>query len=500
MIRKENERRIFSEEVLYMNHKQRIQKAHKQAKKDFSMQKQDHHRQAFHIDPPSNWLNDPNGLVFFQNEYHVFFQYGPYSVSEGARHWGHYKSKDLVHWKALPPALAPGETYDRDGCFSGSAVVHNDQLYLIYTGHLDDASPKETQCVAISEDGVNFTKYAHNPVIKEKPRSEFSEDFRDPKVWKQDDIYHMIVGNNHDGSGQALLYQSSDLLNWEYQGVFAKSVGDQGFMWECPDFIQVDGDHYLILSPEGMDGVNHKSIYLQGEYDQDQKKFNQVSHHLIDYGTDFYAPQTFVDYKGRTIMFGWLNLWESSFPTSNAGFVGSLTIPRELHSRKGKLIQEPVEELKKLRQEKIEVELAGTVEQEIEQKLEVGEFDLTFHWSKGDEFVRLFLRTSKDRTEKTVVSLHVDSQRLSVDRENSGEGDTSGVSMPIDFSAKTCHLRIFMDRTSLEIFAEEGEKVFSTRIYPHEDSQAVHVEMGGSNPKLNLQAWKLRDVMGGIYS
>ena len=478
-----------------MKHEDLIKKAHSVAKEGFKKLKDDHRRLAFHLDPPSNWMNDPNGLVFFNNEYHVFFQYDPYTATGGSKHWGHFKSSNLLDWVLLPPAIAPMNDYDQDGCWSGSGVDHNGVLTLIYTGHVDNKSPKQVQCLAVSEDGIHFTKHEANPVVPGPPEG-FSEDFRDPKVWKHEDTWYMVIGNNENGKGHALLYSSAELVNWKFEGIMAESVGDQGFMWECPDVVGFNKEHILILSPEGMDGVKHKSVYLTGDMNYDTKRFEQNGCYPLDYGTDFYAPQTFKDGDGRNILFGWMNLWESKMPTKEKGWVGSLTIPRVLKlNHEGVLLQQPAEELAALRKN----ELRRTVTDKdvlVRDDFEFGEMSAEFKWEDDQNVQEIWLRVSKDRSEKTIIGVDPTKNILYVDSTVSGEGDDSRIEMPIEpvASGNSYSVTIFVDRSSIEIFAEDGKKTLTTRIYPKQTSQNLIVT-GSEHSPLTLTVWDLEDRM-----
>ena len=210
------------------------------------------YRQQFHISTPGGWLNDPNGLCYFKGYYHVFYQFHPYSAEWGPMHWGHVRSRDLVHWEQLPVALVPGDPEDTGGCFSGSAIVKDGRLYLIYTGHhyFDDGDQDhfwENQNLAYSDDGIHFTKSKHNPIITAP--ADNTQHFRDPKVWQKDGYYWLILGSQAtDGLGRALLYRSTNLILWENQGPIAKAkVADsEGFMWESPDFFR-DNDTDILL-------------------------------------------------------------------------------------------------------------------------------------------------------------------------------------------------------------------------------------------------------------
>lgn len=205
-------------------------------------------RPAFHLSPRTGWMNDPNGFCFYKGQYHMFYQYHPYKIVWGPMHWGHAVSTDLLHWTYLPAALAPDESYDQDGCFSGSAVELPDgQLLLMYTGvskeRQEDGSFQEVQaqCIAVG-DGVDFEKYVENPIIDSKslPKGSSRQDFRDPKIWKcADGTYACVAGNRPaDGSGQILLYNSKDGFRWEFCSILASNGGHFGKMWECPDFFE----------------------------------------------------------------------------------------------------------------------------------------------------------------------------------------------------------------------------------------------------------------------
>ena len=183
-------------------------------------------RPAFHLTPRVGWLNDPNGFSFHDGKYHLFYQYYPYDSHWGPMHWGHAMSDDLLHWQYLPAAMAPDETYDRDGCFSGSAIALPDgRQLLMYTGVVretrEDGSvcERQRQCIATGN-GVDYEKYAGNPVLTEKdlPEGNSRIDFRDPKIWREDDgNYYAAVGNRPaDGSGQILLFESPDGFEWKF--------------------------------------------------------------------------------------------------------------------------------------------------------------------------------------------------------------------------------------------------------------------------------------------
>ena len=207
-------------------------------------------RPAFHLSPRVGWMNDPNGFSYYNGEYHLFYQYYPYKPVWGLMHWGHAVSKDLLHWEYLPAAIAPDTMQDKDGCFSGSAAALPDgRQLLMYTGVAKEMQPDgnikevQTQCLAVG-DGKDYEKYKKNPVLthKDLPEDGDKYNFRDPKLWQEEDgSYRCVVGNcTVDGDGRILLFQSKDGFSWEFCLVIAENKGRFGQMWECPDFFSLD--------------------------------------------------------------------------------------------------------------------------------------------------------------------------------------------------------------------------------------------------------------------
>ncbi|WP_200984516.1 glycoside hydrolase family 32 protein [Paenibacillus sp. Soil787] len=244
-----------------MTHQSKVERATRTNKEGKERAAKDYWRPQYHVSPPVNWMNDPNGFCFYKGEYHLFYQHHPYSPYWDDMHWGHVKSVDLVHWTELPIALAPSEEYDRDGCFSGSAIEKDGMLYLMYTGNRwtgtnRDTDFKQVQCLAISLDGITFDIWPCNPVIDRAPEGDIHpHHFRDPKVWKHGGYYYCVLGSRtKEHLGQVLLYRFNDMFNWEFIGVPAKvNQGDnRGYMWECPDLFSLDGHDVLVLSPQGM--------------------------------------------------------------------------------------------------------------------------------------------------------------------------------------------------------------------------------------------------------
>ncbi|MFC4769787.1 glycoside hydrolase family 32 protein [Effusibacillus consociatus] len=472
----------------------------------------DIHRLAYHIMAPANWINDPNGLVQYKGEYHVFYQHHPDSPKWGPMHWGHVKSKDLVHWERLSIALAPSEAYDRDGCFSGSAVVDDHGvLTLIYTGNIwmkeDQSELKQYQCAATSTDGVTFVKDPANPVIAEPP-FDCCGHIRDPKVWKHEDQWYMILGTREGNHGKVVLYRSKDLRSWNYIGIAAESDGTLGYMWECPDLFRLNGKDVLVFSPQGIepqgDKYNnlHQTGYLVGNLDYQTGKFQHGGFEELDKGFDFYAAQTFHDEQGRRILIAWMDMWESYMPTQTKGWGGALTIPRLLElTPENKLLMKPVPELELLRKE-----------HDHAQSIEVTplQSDYLSH-IKGDclEIVAEFslaacdasefgikVRCSEDYTEETVIRFDVNDSAVIFDRTRSGIGEEGIRRAFLDVSGKkSIKFHLFVDRSSVELFVNDGELAMTGRIYPNSSSNKVDIfAEGGCVQVLSWNSWKLKDI------
>ena len=307
-------------------------------------------RPQFHLLPAKNWMNDPNGPVYFNGSYHMFFQYNPHGATWGDMNWNHAVSKDMMHWTHLPIALTPTPgSADAFGCFSGSAVVVGRRVYMIYTGTvksmrelatLKDGNSNilETQCLAYSDDAnlIRWTKLAE-PVIAKTPPGMKVTGFRDPSIWKQGEWYYMTVGSGEERvGGCVLLYRSKDLKAWEYMhpltsgewnGKPTANPCDDGEMWECPDFFALDGGHVLIYSTLG------KVFWQSGKLDEATMKFKARKTGLLDLDA-FYAPKTQLDARGRRILWGWIPERRSNAEMLKAGWSGMMSLPRVMNLEK----------------------------------------------------------------------------------------------------------------------------------------------------------------------
>lgn len=426
--------------------------------------------QQFHITTDGGWLNDPNGLCFFKGYYHVFYQYHPYSAEWGPMHWGHVRSKDLVHWEHLPIALVPGDKEDSGGCFSGSAIVKDNRLYLFYTGHnYYDANDLdhfyENQNMAYSDDGINFHKYTNNPIIT-TPQDN-TQHFRDPKVWQHDNQYYMVVGSQDSSSklGRILLYHSKDLIDWKECGTITHSnnLEQEGWMFECPDLFRLNGQSILICSPMGIKAkekffLNLSQVcYSIGNFNYQKKQFIGSSFQEIDHGHNFYAPQTFLTPDGRRILIGWMSPFDERFAEKADGWAGSLTLPRELVLDNHQLKNRPIQELKFLRSKTLlnkKISLHGEKELSVTDPQHI-EYLFRFNDQAPQEF-----RWKISNSDGTILKIKATNNNIVLYR--AGEKDQYRYAR---LNCPLSDIHIFVDTSSIECFINDGAISFTERYY-----------------------------------
>ena len=459
-------------------------------------------RPDFHLSSRVGWMNDPNGFSYYKGKYHMFYQYYPYVSIWGPMHWGHAVSEDLLHWEYLPAALAPDEIYDRDGCFSGSAVELPDgRQLLMYTGVLRQReanggfSDIQTQCLAVG-DGVDYEKYEMNPVLDEKdlPKGASRKDFRDPKMWrKKDGSYCCVVGNRPaDGSGQILLYTSPDGFKWSFKKVLAANCNRIGKMWECPDFFELDGQWILLTSPQDMLPAGFEyhngngTLCLMGEFDEETDTFTERHNQSIDYGIDFYAPQTVVTPDGRRVMIGWMQNWDTcNSSTAERSWFGQMSLPRELSVKNGRLYQKPIRELEALRSSKVEhqdvtfsgnITLDGVKGRRVDMELEI---------RPGDEenvYRKFAVRFAQNDQFYTVLSFHPGDSVMKIDRKFSGSRRAliHQRRALVNSENGKLKLRIILDRFSVEVFVNDGEQVITATLYTDQAADGIAFLADGS--------------------
>ena len=504
----------------------------------------------FHLFPPQGWMNDPNGLCQFKSVYHAFYQYTPEWPANELRFWGHAVSKDLLSWETLPIAISPDAACDKDGVFSGSAwietrntadgcghvgdgaaaddCVHGDAagevMRLFYTGNvMDETHPeadgidvgrKAYEVMVTSEDGLSFSPKRVVLKPNDYPGT-CTNHVRDPKVWKQDGTLRMLLGarekdtaagpvksaDERCDSGSVLIYDSSDCgESWTLHSVIrgANDLGHReafGYMWECPFLVQLDGQEFLSVCPQGLregagtepsagtkpsagaskgsclnDSANlqesassepldkWQNIWQSGYFSlpEGQKLINVEtvstdSFVLWDHGFDFYAPQTFVDVCGRTILIGWMGIIDPTYHSypEGIGFCHNLTLPRELSlSGDGVILQRPVKELDAKRRECVEF-FADTVV-----KIDQLSADIEITGISGDGILTL--------NDALVLSYSKGIFALQFIDKDTAAGRTQRC---IELK-QLSDLRVIVDGSTVEIYLNDGRAVFSTRWFP----------------------------------
>lgn len=447
-------------------------------------------RLGHHLMPPVGWLNDPNGLCWYKGKYHVFFQYAPFDVEGGLKFWGHYTSEDMIDWKYEGTALYPDSSYDCHGVYSGSALVDDGKLHLFFTGNVKIDGDydyinegRETSTLHVeSEDGIHFSNKEEVISFSEYPE-EFTCHIRDPKVWKENGKYFMVLGGRLKGDkGAVLVYESGDLKEWKLlRTITTPEVF--GYMWECPDYFELDGEKILSVSPQGLtrDEFRFQNIYQSGYFilkedgSVDVKDFREW-----DMGFDFYAPQTFTDVQGRRILIGWMGMPDADEEyvnkTIEEGWQHCLTVPRELKLKDGKILQYPVKELENLRKEKTVLNDENSA---VELRVEVNEgFDLVL------EEIAL-----------TGSSFQISMGGQMLFRYENGTAEigfpgVTGAGRKVRKAQinELRNIRFLVDTSAAEIYLNDGETVFSTRYYP--DREDLLLKIQGGKFKGNL--WNLR--------
>jgi beta-fructofuranosidase len=463
----------------------------------------DPHRPQYHFLPPSNWMNDPNGLIQWNGQYHLFYQYNPFAPVWGSIHWGHAVSVDLVTWHDLPIALAPTPgTVDEYGVFSGCAFDADGVPTLLYTGVRKPADgPRlELPCLARSKDAelVTWEKYGGNPVIASPPPGFDVLGFRDHGVWREGATWYQVIGSGIRGvGGTVFLYRSSDLVHWEF--VHPICVGDRtetGDIWECPDLFPLGDAHVLMVSPIPL----RKTLYFVGSFRE--HKFEPHNQGVVDDGGYFYAPQSFTDDHRRRIMFGWL--WEGREQSAQiaAGWAGVMSLPRVLMARAdGALGVQPAPELRSLRGRHTSLEhstVSPTSPTLVELQGAALEVVAEFLPSRAAQF-GLKVRCSPDGSEETLIAYDPGSGWLSIDRERSSldtavhrEPHGTRVSLA---EGESLTLQVFVDHSVIEVYAN-ARTCLTSRIYPSRaDSVGLELfALRGPAHLRKLDAWEMGSV------
>ncbi len=473
------------------------------------------HRPQFHFSPPNNWMNDPNGLVYYEGEYHLFYQYNPQGNTWGHMSWGHAVSTDLVHWENLPVALEEyrdPSTGDSTMVFSGTVVVDNnntsglcdgkDCLVAIYTSHVYKGTEGivQHQSLAYSNDqGRTWDRYEKNPILDIKRK-----DFRDPKVFWHAPQQHWVMALVIPDQYKVRLYSSKNLIDWSQMSEFGR-MGDTTRIWECPDLYELPienepGKTKWVLSlsgshPQGPAFVGMQ--YFVGEFDG--TKFTpddpQQPNLYVDYGKDFYAGIVFNDLPKedrRTIMIGWVNNWTYGNQIPTSPWRGAMSIPRVLSLRRTaagiRLLQQPLEAVNKVLDNEL-IDLYQDLGMALELKV-------TIHVRQSPQAGISLLKSDN---EETLIGYDATTQELFLDRTHSGD-----ISFHKDFPSiervkvypvdGEITLQIFVDHSIVEIFVNGGEQVLTEQIFSRPGKHAFSTWTTAGGASITARAWKMRSA------
>jgi fructan beta-fructosidase len=471
------------------------------------------HRPLIHFSPKEKWMNDPNGMVFYNNTYHLFYQYYPDSTVWGPMHWGHATSKDLVHWEHQPIALYP----DSLGyIFSGSAVmdVNNTSglgadgkvpMVAIFTHHDPEGEKAgrtnfQNQSIAYSlDEGRTWTKYAGNPVLKNPG----IKDFRDPKVsWHEDTKKWIMTLATLD---RITFYSSPDLKNWTKESEFGKEFGAHGGVWECPDLFALDhnGEKVWVLlvsiNPGGPNGGS-ATQYFTGRFDGKTFTPFQTDTRWIDYGPDNYAGVTWSNTGDRTIFIGWMSNWQYATMVPTEKWRSAMTVPRELGLEKvGEqyfITSRPVAELDALAENTLK---ASDLQAD---DLDVNTIAGTFNGPArlqftADKIAPFSITFSNAGGQQVVVGFDHQANQYYMDRSASGKKDFEA-GFAIKHTAPRISLKenvevtLIIDNASIEMFADNGLTAMTQIFFPDSLYSKINIKAGKDFKISSLQYSRLK--------
>ena len=466
------------------------------------------YRPVYHFTPLYGWMNDPNGMVYNNGEYNLFYQHNPYGSKWGNMHWGHATSKDMVKWEHQPEAIAPDSL---GTIFSGSAIIDKnntagfgkDALIAIYTS----AGDTQTQSIAYSTDnGKSFTKYTNNPVLADPAIA----DFRDPKVFWHDDTNQWVM--SLATSQTITFYGSKNMKEWTKLSEFGKGIGDHGGVWECPDLMALktpDGRTkwvlFVSINPGGPNGGSATQYFI-GDFDGKTFKADSMDYPLwLDYGRDNYAGVTWSNIPasdGRHLFIGWMNNWDYANNVPIVNFKSAMTVPRELSLvNNGKhlvLANNPAKEVLSLRKSEPNVianfEVTGThtIDKLLDNNTGAYELLMTVKVEGAGKFN---FKLSNSKNEYTDFIFDLDKEQLSVDRTKSGLTDFSNNFASVNVAPlvkkNTYQIRLLVDKASTELFVNNGELVSTNIIYPTEPYNSLILESTGKVVVEDVNIYKL---------
>lgn len=425
------------------------------------------YREQYHFTPFNNWMNDPNGLCWHKGYYHLFFQANPHEQKWGNMYWGHAVSKELIHWNYLPYIFEPQKKILESktmigGAFSGSAISTNEGIRFFFTRDEEiKGNPKETkqsQMTAISLDGI--TASDEKMIIPAGSVPGVGTDFRDPKVTNIDGKWYMVVAGCYYNVPSILLFISSDLVHWEFKHPLLQHSQIETTGFECPDFFRLTNKNVVIASLMKMktdNGVKQPVYYYIGDWNG--KEFKVLKSEPVDYGSNFYAPQSF-EHNGRRIMLAWICDWDMEHQVIPYGVYGSLTIPRELTVKNNKLYQKPIREIYELMGE---ILYSGIQISDMSVKIEGNTYYCKVLLTGDTDYDILLAQDGKD-----YIKIIGTARKLElISTKNKCRNSRFLIE-----TEQIEKIEIFMDRRVTELYLNDGEKTI-TKIFVNNSSDGV---------------------------
>ncbi|MBW3087729.1 glycoside hydrolase family 32 protein [Bifidobacterium sp. 82T24] len=472
----------------------------------------------FHIASNGGWINDPNGLCHYNGRWHVYYQLHPYGTQWGPMHWGHVSSEDMVTWRREPIAFAPSLEEEKNGVFSGSAVIGDDgKPKFYYTGHRwangIDGSDGEWQVQMLAEPTDDtLDSFEKKGMVVDCPRDRVHWHFRDPKVWKTNGVWYMTFGvSSAEQRGQMWLYTSDDMVEWTFKTVLFEHPDPDVFMLECPDFFPVtdkDGNEKWVIGFSAMgskpNGFMNRNVnnagYMIGTWEPGGEFKPETDFRLWDCGHNFYAPQSFntvpgdtaSNTDGRQIMYGWLSPFVDPIPMQEDGWCGQLTLPREVFlGDDGDVHTAPAAEIEALREDSNDfgaVDVASGTEFTVADDAEAMEIEMTIDLKATTaERAGVKVHATEDGS-YTYVAYDDQIGGVVVDRQANKYGDRGYRMAPLDpaeLEAGELKLRVFVDRGSVEVYVNDGHQAMSSYSYAAEGPRAVRLAAESGDLKVS---------------
>ena len=433
-------------------------------------------RPHFHLTTPTGLLNDPNGLIFDGEKFHVFYQWFPFDAIHGMKHWKHYTTKDFIHYESAQD-LIPDEHFESHGCYSGGALLVEDKIACFYTGNMRRASDNQRipfQNLAIFDKAGQLI--SKRPLLENAPTG-YSEHFRDPKpYYSKDGKIRFVCGAQRENfTGTAVIFEMANLNDTpRIIGELAIPAFDNHgvFMWECPDLLNIGGKDVFIWSPQGKQREAHQfqnnyhATYAVGELDHQTFNAEQIAE--LDQGFDFYAPQTIANVADRTILLAWIGLPDLTYPTDEFKWHSMLTLPRELRLVQNKLYQQPVQEIYQ--------NLTALQTIQLEEQVEIAHLDTSYIKFNANNAAFHLAFFHNEQGEK--LTLSYDGKLLCLDRSHTAQT----VWMQKFGRQRYCEIEnleqveIFFDRSVCEIFLNGGEKAMTSRFFIRQRKNIVKTD------------------------